>query len=55
MNTDIHTIVVGEILTPPYNRMLEQSRRLFSTHGISPTLHTCGGGGQVTKILVEYD
>ena len=48
-----HTIVVGMMQTPPYNRMFEQSRRVYSAKGISPTLHTQGGGDQEIKVLVE--
>ena len=36
--------VVGMMQTPPYNRMFEQSRRVYSAKGISPTLHTQGVG-----------
>ena len=36
--------VIGMMQTPPYNRMFEQSRRVYSAKGISPTLHTQGGG-----------
>ena len=43
MNDITHPIVVGMMQTPPYNRMFEQSRRVYSTKGISPTLHTQGG------------
>ena len=39
-----HTLVVGMMQTPPYDRMFEQSRRVYSAKGISPTLHTQGGG-----------
>ena len=35
--------VVGMMQTPPYDRMFEQSRRVYSAQGISPTLHTQGG------------
>ena len=35
--------VIGMMQTPPYNRMFEQSRRVYSAKGISPTLHTQGG------------
>ena len=44
MNNTARTIVVGMMQTPPYNRMFEQSRRVYSAKGISPTLHTQGGG-----------
>ena len=43
MNDNARTIVVGMMQTPPYDRMFEQSRRVYSEKGISPTLHTCGG------------
>ena len=43
MNDNARTIVVGMMQTPPYDRMFEQSRRVYSGKGISPTLHTCGG------------
>ena len=45
--------VIGMMQTPPYNRMFEQSRRVYSAKGISPTLHTQGGGNQEIKVLVE--
>ena len=43
MNDNARTIVVGMMQTPPYDRMFEQSRRVYSEKGIAPTLHTCGG------------
>lgn len=43
-NDTIRTLVVGMMPTPPYDRMFEQSRRVYSAKGISPTLHTQGGG-----------
>ena len=45
--------VIGTMQTPPYNRMFEQSRRVYSAKGISPTLHTQGGGDREIKVLVE--
>ena len=29
------------------------ARRVYSPDGISPTIHTCGGGNTEPKILVE--
>ena len=52
-NNTTHTLVVGMMYTPPYDRMFEQSCRVYSAKGISPTLHTQGGGGQEIKVLVE--
>ena len=47
------TIVVGMMQTPPYDHMFEQNRRVYSAKGISPTLHTQGGGHREIKVLVE--
>lgn len=44
MTDTARTLVVGMMQTPPYDRMFEQSRRVYSAQGISPTLHTQGGG-----------
>nr|DAG31987.1 MAG TPA: hypothetical protein [Caudoviricetes sp.] len=43
MTNNTRPIVVGLMQTPPYDRMFEQSRRVYSIKGISPTLHTQGG------------
>lgn len=43
MNNPIRTHCVGSLLTPPYDCMFEQSRRVFSPKGIAPTVHTFGG------------
>lgn len=53
MNKEIHTIVLGEITTPPFDKRFESCRRVFSVLGIAPTCHTCGGGGSKPKILIE--
>ena len=53
MNSTIHTHYLGLLLTPPYDRMFEQSHRVYSAKGISPTLHTFGGGYQEIKVFVE--
>lgn len=46
MTDTTRSLVVGMMQTPPYDRMFEQSRRVYSAKGISPTLHTQGGGGK---------
>lgn len=43
MNNDIHTLCLGMLNVPPYDRMFEQSRRVFSPKGVAPTVHTFGG------------
>lgn len=53
MTDTTRIIVVGIMQTPPYDRMFEQSRRVYSAKGISPTLHTQGGGDQEIKVLIE--
>lgn len=44
MNDKIQTIVVGMLCTPPYDRMFDQSRRVYSPKGIAATINTFGGG-----------
>lgn len=43
MNDPTRTLVLGMMQTPPYDRMFEQNRRVYSVKGVSPTLHTQGG------------
>lgn len=49
MTDTTRTLVVGMMQTPPYDRMFEQSRRVYSAKGISPTLHTQMGGGKKSR------
>lgn len=53
MTDTIRPLVVGIMQTPPYDRMFKQSRRVYFAKGISPTLHTQGGGHRDIKVLVE--
>lgn len=43
------------LCTPPYDRMFEMSRRVYSPRGIAAAINTFGEGNQETKILIEYD
>ena len=45
MTDTTRTLVVGMMQTLPYDRMFEQSRRVFFAKGMLPTLHTQRGGG----------
>lgn len=47
------TIVVGMMQTPPYDRMFEQSCRVYSAKGLCPSCLTHGGGNQEIKVLIE--
>lgn len=54
-NNHIHTIVLGSLDTPPFDKRFESCRRVFSPQGIAPACHTCGGGSGIEpKILVEF-
>lgn len=53
LNSATRTLVVGMMQAPPYDRMFEQNHRVYSAKGISPTLHTQGGGHREIKVLVE--
>lgn len=43
MNDNERTIVVGMMQTPPYNRMFESMRRVYSAKGLCPSCLTHGG------------
>lgn len=51
MNEKISTNIVGELTEGVWKNRHEQSRRVYGTNGISPTLQTCVGGGIEPKIL----
>ena len=40
---EIHTIVVGLLNMPPFDKCFDQIRRVFAVKGIAPTCDTCGG------------
>ena len=44
---------VGTLNGGGYEKMHEQSRRVYGKEGLSPTLHCCGGGNLEPKILEE--
>lgn len=52
---EIHTIVVGLLNTPPFDKRFQLAKRVYAVKGIAPTCNTCGGGGLQPKIFVEYD
>ncbi len=43
MNDITHPIVVGMMQTPPYDRMFESMRRVYSAKGLCPSCLTHGG------------
>lgn len=43
-------IQTGSLSGSKWDKMFEMSRRYYSTEGISPTIHTSGGGNQEPKI-----
>lgn len=45
-------IQLGNIV-PERNFKNPQIGRIYSIEGLSPTLNTCGGGGQEPKIVIE--
>lgn len=52
---EIHTIVVGMLNTPPFDKRFQLEKRVYAVKGIAPACNTCGGGGLQPKIFVEYD
>ena len=46
-NEPIH---IADLCSEKFQRMHEQSRRVYSEEGIAPAMHTCGGGNTETKV-----
>ena len=53
MTDTARTLVVGLMQTPPYDRMFESMRRVYSAQGLCPACLTHGGGNQEIKVLIE--
>lgn len=47
-------IEAGNMKGGKWDKTHEQSGRVYSGEGISPTIHTMGGGNQEPKVLTEY-
>ena len=43
----------GNLTGGKWDKIYESARRYYSTEGVSPTLHTCGGGNTETKIIED--
>lgn len=46
-NDPIH---IADLCSEKFQRMHEQSRRVYSEEGIAPAMHTCGGGNTEPKV-----
>ena len=46
-NEPIHS---ADLCSEKYQRMHEQSRRIYDEEGIAPAMHTCGGGNTEAKV-----
>lgn len=46
-------IPIMSLIYGPWKKRYHQCQLVFSVKGISPTLVTCGGGGQEVKIMEE--
>lgn len=46
-------ICVGTLKSAVYPKMHENSRRVYSENGLSPTIHTSGGGNTEIKVLIH--
>ena len=52
-NDTTHSLVVGMMRTSLRGNIFENSCRVYSTKGLSPTCLTHTGGNQEIKVLVE--
>ncbi len=57
MDKKINCEQVGMVCGKRYDKLHDVSRRVYSAEGISPTVHTAGGGQQELKIIepLAYD
>lgn len=46
-------IQVGILSDEKYSKMTDIFRRVYSTQGIAPTIHTCAGGNTEPKIIED--
>lgn len=47
---DVRCEQVGNLTGGKWDKMHEQSRRVYGVQGLAPTIHTCGGGHREPKI-----
>jgi site-specific DNA-cytosine methylase len=45
--------VAGNLTGGVWDKMHEQSKRVYDPEGISPTVHTCGGGNLEPKVVIK--
>lgn len=45
--------VAGNLTGGVWDKMYEQSKRVYDPEGISPTVHTCGGGNLEPKVVIK--
>lgn len=50
---DPKCVQVGSLSGGKWDKMHEQSRRVYSGEGLAPTVHTCGGGNTEPKVLIK--
>lgn len=48
---EINCVQVGTLSGGKWDKMHDVSRRVYSEEGISPTIHTCGGGNTEPKVI----
>lgn len=50
LDTTNEPIHIADLCSEKFQRMHEQSRRIYSEDGIAPAMHTCGGGNIEPKV-----
>lgn len=48
-----NVVVYGNLKGGKWDKTHEQSRRVYDTNGVSPTIHTMGGGNQEPKVIQQ--
>ena len=50
LDTTNEPIHIADLCSEKFQRMHEQSQRIYSEDGIAPAMHTCGGGNTEPKV-----
>lgn len=53
MKTENKPIHILTLSGGKWDKIYESARRVYSEGGISPTIHTCGGGNTEIKVLTR--
>lgn len=53
MKTENNVVQLFLLEGAMWDKIYECAKRVYSIHGIAPTVNTCGGGHREVKVLIE--